>query len=98
MKSAEGILGVMKQASLEPSNETYTVLLCAYAKAGDKEALQRLITDCKLKDVLLADRDVLEVAYTAAVNNQDHLVDDVSAAVPLSVGRGLKNLISPIIY
>lgn len=77
MESAEGMLTVMKQASLEPSCETYTTLMCGYARRGDKDALERLIKDCKLKDVLISDRDFLEVLYAAAINGHDKLADEV---------------------
>uniref|UniRef100_A0A1B6EW94 PROP1-like PPR domain-containing protein n=1 Tax=Cuerna arida TaxID=1464854 RepID=A0A1B6EW94_9HEMI len=77
MESAEGMLTVMKQANLEPSNETYTTLLCGYARRGDEAAIDRLITDCKVKDVLLSDRDYLEMVYTAAINDHDDLVDKI---------------------
>lgn len=78
MESAEGILGVMQQANLEPSNETYCTLMCGYARRGDTAAINRLITECKVKDVLLSDRDTLEIAYTAAVHDHNQLVDEVS--------------------
>ncbi|KAG8319870.1 hypothetical protein J6590_082503 [Homalodisca vitripennis] len=61
MESAEGMLTVMSQANLEPSSETYATLLCGYARKGDEAAMDRLITDCKVKDVLLSDRDYLEM-------------------------------------
>lgn len=77
MESAEGILNVMRQANLDPSNETYTTLLSGYAARGDTEAIQRLLTECKVKDILLSDRDWLEIGYTAAVNGHDQLLDEV---------------------
>lgn len=78
MESAEGILNVMKQANLEPSNETYTTLMAGYAALGDIEAIQRLLTDCKVKDILLSDRELLDISYAAAMNNHDGIVDEVS--------------------
>lgn len=77
MESAEGMLTVMKQANLEPGCETYTMLMCGYARRGDKAALERLIKDCKLKDILISDRDFLEVVYAAAINGHEELVDEV---------------------
>lgn len=78
MESAEGILAVMKQASLDPSSETYCTLMCGYAERGDQAAIERLINDCKVKDVLLSDKDLLEIAYAAAINGHDQLVDEVN--------------------
>lgn len=77
MESAEGMLTVMKQANLEPGCETYTALMCGYARRGDKAALERLIKDCKLKDILISDRDFLEVVYAAAINGHEEIVDEV---------------------
>jgi hypothetical protein len=34
MESAKGVISVMSQAGLEPDGDTYTTLLCAYAKQG----------------------------------------------------------------
>lgn len=77
MESAEGMLSVMKQANLEPSSDTYTTLMCGYAGRGDKAALERLIKDCKLKDILISDKDFLEVVCAAAINGHVDLVDEV---------------------
>ena len=34
MDSAKGVISVMSQAGLEPDSETYSTLLCTYAKKG----------------------------------------------------------------
>lgn len=78
MESAEGILGVMQQAGLEPSSETYTTLMCGYAAKGDISGISKVIENCEKKDVFLSDRDLLEVVYTLAVSNKPDLVDSVS--------------------
>ena len=78
MESAEGILSVMQQAGLEPSNETYTTLMCGYAAKGDMNGISKVIETCEKKDIFLADRDLLEVVYILAINNKSELVDSVS--------------------
>jgi len=39
MDSAKGVISVMSQAGLEPDSETYSTLLCAYAKKGLSQEL-----------------------------------------------------------
>jgi pentatricopeptide repeat domain (PPR motif) len=78
MESAVGILGVMQQAGLEPSAETYTALLCGYAKKGDIDAINSTLKDCESKDIDFLDKDYLNIIFALAnSNNIDH-VDKVS--------------------
>jgi leucine-rich PPR motif-containing protein len=79
MESASGILGVMQQAGLEPSADTYTTLLCGYAKKGDIDAVTKTLEQCDAKDIQLLDRDYMEVIYSLAVNNHLEHVDKVSS-------------------
>lgn len=78
MESASGILGVMQQAGLEPSADTYTTLLCGYAKKGDIDAIAKTLEQCDAKDIQLLDRDYMEVIYSLAVSNHLEHVDKVS--------------------
>lgn len=77
MESAEGILGVMKQAGLEPNDDTYVTLMTCYAKNGDIENVRRIVKDCEEKEIFLIDRDYLSVIYALAANNHNHLIDEV---------------------
>jgi hypothetical protein len=43
MESAEGIISVMKQAGLEPNDDTYVTLMCGYARKGDIENIKRIV-------------------------------------------------------
>ena len=42
MESAEGMLAVMRQAGLEPNDDTYTTLMSGYAQKGDVENVHRI--------------------------------------------------------
>lgn len=77
MKSAVGILGVMKQANVIPSAETYTTLLCGYAKNGDITAIKEVLSQCEQEDIYISDRDILEVIYTLAINKHTDHIDQV---------------------
>lgn len=79
MESAAGILAVMLQANIEPSGDTYTALLCGHARRGDIESINAVINECKEKGVELLDKDLLEVAFTLAVNNHSDHLEEVSA-------------------
>lgn len=43
IESAIGILTVMSQAGLEPSADTYTTLLCGFARKGDVDSISKYI-------------------------------------------------------
>ena len=86
MESAVGILQVMKQAGLEPSADTYTTLLCGFAKKGDVENILKTIESCEEKEIFLLDKDILEVIYSLASNGHGDKVDAVLAKMKKSVG------------
>ncbi|EDV54784.1 leucine-rich PPR motif-containing protein, mitochondrial [Drosophila erecta] len=86
LESAKGILGVMKQAGLEPSADTYTTLLCAFARHGDLAALKETLTECEQKEIILLDKDLLDIVYTLTVNGNVENVDEVLTKLRLSRG------------
>ncbi|KAH8419302.1 hypothetical protein KR222_004215, partial [Zaprionus bogoriensis] len=86
LESAKGILGVMKQAGLEPSADTYTTLLCAFARHGDIEALHATLAECEPKEIILLDKDLLDIVYTLTVNGHGDQVDAVLAKLRISPG------------
>lgn len=86
LESAKGILGVMKQAGLEPSADTYTTLLCAFARHGDLAAVKETLAECEQKEIILLDKDLLDIVYTLTVNGNGEHVDDVLTKLRLSPG------------
>lgn len=74
MDSAHGILKVMTQAGLEPSADTYTTLLCGYAKKGDIDKINSILRECEEKDIYLLDKDYLDIVYALSVNgHKEHV-------------------------
>lgn len=86
MESARGILNVMVQAGLEPSADTYTTLLCGYAKQGDLESIQKVLDECEQKEVFLLDKDYLDIIYTLAANGHNEHIPTILGKVRKSVG------------
>ncbi|XP_030567856.1 leucine-rich PPR motif-containing protein, mitochondrial [Drosophila novamexicana] len=86
LESAKGILGVMKQAGLEPSADTYTTLLCAFARHGDIEALQSTLAECEPKEIILLDKDLLDIMYTLTVHGHGEHVDALLGKLRISPG------------
>ena len=64
----------MKQGGIEPSTDTYTILLCGFAKVGDIDTIRETLTDLRKNDNNLTDKDYLEIAYTLAVNDHKDYV------------------------
>lgn len=79
MESASGIIGVMQQAGLQPSADTYTALLCGYAKKGDIDAITKTLEHCDAEDIQLLDRDYMDIIFSLAVNDHLEHVDKVSS-------------------
>lgn len=67
----------MQQADIEPSGETYTALLCGYAKNGNIDGISEVFNLCDSKEVALHDRHLLDVIYHLAINNHMELMDMV---------------------
>ncbi|XP_070852405.1 leucine-rich PPR motif-containing protein, mitochondrial [Drosophila suzukii] len=86
LESAKGILGVMKQAGLEPSADTYTTLLCAFARHGDLAALKETLAESEKKEIILLDKDLLDIVYTLTVNGHGEQVDELLTKLRLSPG------------
>lgn len=77
MESSLGILSVMKQAGLEPTADTYTTLLCSYAKVGDISSILTTLDACEKQEVFLLDKDVFDIIYTLATNGHSSKVDEI---------------------
>lgn len=86
MESAKGILGVMKQAGLEPSADTYTTLLCCYGKHGDIDSINATLAECEKKEILLLDKDILDIIYYLSINGHGDKVDGLLTKFHLSTG------------
>lgn len=86
MDSAQDILSVMYQAGLEPSADTYTTLLCGYAKKGDIETITKLIEECESKEIYLLDKDYLDIIYSLATNGHSQHIPVILNKVRKAVG------------
>lgn len=86
MESASGILSVMQQASLEPSADTYTTLLCGYARKGDIAQIQSTLETCEQKEIYLLDKDILDVVYALTLNGHGDLIDPIVETLRKSAG------------
>jgi pentatricopeptide repeat protein len=70
----------MKQAQVEPSADTYTALLNAFAEKKDVESMRQIYEDCKKSDVDFSDKDHLEVIVCLSENGYEgEFFDEVSA-------------------
>jgi leucine-rich PPR motif-containing protein len=91
MESARGILGVMKQAGLEPGPDTYTALLVGHANQGDMEAIRAILAECETRQVDLMDHDLLSVIHALAVaDHVDHIQEVGTSITRNGKGWGIK--------
>ena len=86
MESAKGNLGMMKQAGLEPSADTYTTLLCCYGRHGQLDDILKLLQECEEKEVILLDKDLLDIVYTMTVNGHGDKVNAVLDKLRMNTG------------
>ena len=70
----------MKQAGIEPTSRTYSAVLCAHAKNGDIEIIRSTLKECNKKDILFADKEILDVVYALASNGFPEHIDEVLLA------------------
>lgn len=71
---------------MEPSADTYTTLLCAFARHGDIDALNATLAECESKEIILLDKDLLDIVYTLTINGHGDNVDAVLAKLRISPG------------
>ncbi|CAD6999056.1 leucine-rich PPR motif-containing protein, mitochondrial [Ceratitis capitata] len=86
LESAKGILTVMKQANLEPSADTYTTLLCCYARHGDIDAILNTLDECEKAEIILLDKDLLDIVYSLSVNGHSDKVQPVLKRLRITTG------------
>lgn len=86
MDSARGILGVMAQAGLEPSADTYTTLLCGYAQKGDIDSINNTLAECETKEVNLLDKDYLDIIYSLAIHGFKEQIPEILNKVRKAFG------------
>lgn len=77
MESAYKVLDVMKESGLEPSPETYTVLMVSYAEHGNIEGLNSVLEECAAADLHPHDRDLMEVILALSVKGHKEHVPQV---------------------
>lgn len=75
MKSAEDTLSTMKKVGIEPSAETYTVLICGYLKQGNLDKVDSILKHCQETNIYFTSKDYCEMIYCSALFNHD--VDEV---------------------
>lgn len=86
MDSAKDILTVMGQAGLEPSADTYTALMCGYAKKGDIESINNILQTCESKEIYFLDKDFMDIVYTLTINGHKDKIDSILNCVKKSFG------------
>lgn len=77
MESAEGVLNVMKESNLEPSSDTYTLLASGYAKKGDIAKIIDVLEKCENNEIILSDKEYLDIIYSLAINGHGDKIDQV---------------------
>ena len=78
LESAQSMVAMMKRAHLEPSAETFRHLACAHAEQGDLAGVRQTLEQAEREEVVLHDRDVLEVIYSLTVAGHKQHLNEVS--------------------
>lgn len=76
----------MKQAGLEPTADTYTTLLCSYAKVGDITSILSTLDTCEKNELYLLDRDLFDVIYTLSINGHSKHVAQLLPRLRKTIG------------
>lgn len=70
-------MNVMVESSLDPSMDTYTVLLVALAEQGDMEGLNSVFEECYAAEIPVSNSTLFEVILALAVSGHNQLVPQV---------------------
>ncbi|XP_041986989.1 leucine-rich PPR motif-containing protein, mitochondrial [Aricia agestis] len=74
---AKAVLETMAGAGLSPSNRTYGLLACGYAKKGDIDGVENVLAMAKEKDILLTDRDLLDIIEHLALGGHEEKMERI---------------------
>ncbi|TSK42158.1 Leucine-rich PPR motif-containing protein, mitochondrial [Bagarius yarrelli] len=81
MESAENILSVMRGAGIEPGLDSYLALLVAYAELGDMTKIKETMNTAESKDVILMDRDIMQVLFHLVKAGHQQYVPELVACM-----------------
>lgn len=76
----------MKQAGLEPTSETYVTLMCCLAKHGLVDDIFLTLEECEQNNILILDKDLLEIIYNLATNSHSDRISEVLDKIQKSRG------------
>ncbi|OWR46509.1 hypothetical protein KGM_200493 [Danaus plexippus plexippus] len=74
---AKAVLETMAGAGLQPSNRTYALLACGYAKQGDIANVENIISTAKDKEMMLADKDLLDIIEHLALSGHEDKIEQI---------------------
>lgn len=77
LKSISKILLNMKQSKIKPNAETFTAVMCAYAKRNNIDRIKEQISTCDSSNIHLSNENIFNVIYTLAANNYTQHIDTV---------------------
>ncbi|KAL8619576.1 hypothetical protein ACOMHN_019632 [Nucella lapillus] len=75
--NARNILEVMRQAGLEPTNLTYTVLAMGFAEKGEMEEVKKYINQAEIENTPLRPGQLLDVYVALAVSGHSQLLPEL---------------------
>ena len=76
MMKSQGIN--MKQWGLPPSQETYLTLACGYAKQGDLQGVEKVMSECQAQGVGFDDWDFLELVFVMSeAGHKEHIAKNM---------------------
>lgn len=76
----------MKQSGLEPTADTYTALMCAYAKHGKIDEVLSTLDTCEANEIYLLDKDLFDIIYNLSTNGHGDSVDKIIPRLRKSSG------------
>lgn len=77
MKGAENMLNIIKQAGIQPSSETFALLICGYIKHHNLEKADELIQKCELDGIAFTDKNYLDMIHAYAISGYVDEIDKV---------------------
>ncbi|XP_076687087.1 bicoid stability factor [Andrena cerasifolii] len=75
LKSISKILLNIIESKIKPNAETFTAVMCAYAKKNNIDGIKEQIYTCKSSNIHLSNENIFNVIYTLAANNYTQHID-----------------------
>lgn len=86
MEAAKSVISTMGLSGVIIGARTYTTLLCCYARIGDIDSITNTLHECKDKEIMLCDIDILKVIYELSIHGYGEHIEILINQLRMTIG------------